>query len=89
MKYRVSVDTGGTFTDVVISDENGTFTIGKAGAIASKLGHEEGLIFRAIGDQLALCPPMIVTAADIAEIMDRMSRTMDRLTPAIAEAGLS
>lgn len=30
MKYRVSVDTGGTFTDVVISDENGTFTIGKA-----------------------------------------------------------
>jgi N-methylhydantoinase A len=30
MKFRVSVDTGGTFTDVVVSDENGAFTIGKA-----------------------------------------------------------
>lgn len=30
MKYRVSVDTGGTFTDVVVSDDKGTFTIGKA-----------------------------------------------------------
>jgi N-methylhydantoinase A len=30
MKYRVSVDTGGTFTDVVVGDERGVFTIGKA-----------------------------------------------------------
>ena len=30
MKYRVTVDTGGTFTDVVVSDENGAFTIAKA-----------------------------------------------------------
>ncbi|MEQ8349261.1 MAG: hydantoinase/oxoprolinase family protein [Sneathiellaceae bacterium] len=30
MTYRISVDTGGTFTDVVVSDAAGTFTIGKA-----------------------------------------------------------
>ena len=30
MTYRISVDTGGTFTDVVISDESGNQTIGKA-----------------------------------------------------------
>lgn len=30
MKYRVSVDTGGTFTDVVVSDEKGNFTTGKS-----------------------------------------------------------
>jgi N-methylhydantoinase A len=30
VKYRVTVDTGGTFTDVVVSDENGAFTIAKA-----------------------------------------------------------
>jgi len=30
MVFRVSVDTGGTFTDVVVSDEKGNFTIGKA-----------------------------------------------------------
>lgn len=30
MPYRISVDTGGTFTDVVVTDGNGRFTIGKA-----------------------------------------------------------
>ena len=30
MEYRVSVDTGGTFTDVVVTDSNGNFTVGKA-----------------------------------------------------------
>ncbi|MGR8947435.1 MAG: hydantoinase/oxoprolinase family protein [Gammaproteobacteria bacterium] len=30
MPYRISVDTGGTFTDVVVTDENGQFTVGKA-----------------------------------------------------------
>ena len=30
MPYRISVDTGGTFTDVVVTDESGRFTVGKA-----------------------------------------------------------
>ena len=30
MAYRISVDTGGTFTDVVVTDSTGRFTIGKA-----------------------------------------------------------
>jgi N-methylhydantoinase A len=30
MTYRVSVDTGGTFTDVVVADEQGRMTVGKA-----------------------------------------------------------
>ena len=30
MAYRVSVDTGGTFTDVVVTDDSGQFTVGKA-----------------------------------------------------------
>lgn len=62
--------------------------VGRAGAIAAKIGHEEGLIFRAIGDQLALCPPMIVTEDDIHEIMARMGRTLARLTDAVAQEGL-
>ena len=28
--WRISVDTGGTFTDVVVADAGGRFTIGKA-----------------------------------------------------------
>lgn len=62
--------------------------VGRAGALAAKIGHEEGLIFRAIGDQLALCPPMIVTEDDIKEIMVRMDRTLARLTDAVAQEGL-
>jgi 4-aminobutyrate--pyruvate transaminase len=62
--------------------------IGRAGAIAAAIGHEEGIIFRAIGDQLALCPPLIVTADDVTEIMTRMGRTLDRLTDAVATEGL-
>jgi N-methylhydantoinase A len=30
MAYRISVDTGGTFTDVVIAAADGSLTIGKA-----------------------------------------------------------
>ncbi|MGD9601155.1 MAG: hydantoinase/oxoprolinase family protein [Gammaproteobacteria bacterium] len=30
MSFRISVDTGGTFTDVVVTDDAGRFTIGKA-----------------------------------------------------------
>ena len=30
MTYRISVDTGGTFTDVVVTDAKGHFTVGKA-----------------------------------------------------------
>ena len=62
---------------------------GRAGAIAAVIGHEEGLIFRSIGDQLALCPPLIATEADIAEIMTRMGRTLERLTGAVAAEDLA
>ena len=30
MRYRVSADVGGTFTDVVVADEAGALTAGKA-----------------------------------------------------------
>jgi len=51
----------------------------KVGQRAFRIGHEEGLIFRAIGDTLALCPPLIVTVADVAEICARMKRVLERL----------
>ena len=63
-------------------------TVGAVGRMAAAIGHEEGLIFRAIGDQLALCPPMIVTSDDVSEIMDRMGRTLARLTDAAKAEGL-
>ncbi|WP_322101824.1 hydantoinase/oxoprolinase family protein [Paraburkholderia sp. J41] len=37
MVYKISVDTGGTFTDVVVSDESGSLTIGKALTTRSRI----------------------------------------------------
>ena len=50
----------------------------KVGMRAFEIGHEEGLICRAVGDTLALCPPMIVTEDDIGEITSRMRRIVER-----------
>ncbi|WP_182083989.1 aspartate aminotransferase family protein [Aureimonas sp. ME7] len=62
--------------------------VGRAGQLAAAIGHEEGLIFRSIGDQLALCPPLIVTESDVGEIMARMGRTLERLEGAVAAENL-
>ncbi|WP_095589262.1 aspartate aminotransferase family protein [Actibacterium ureilyticum] len=52
-----------------------------AGTIAPKvaaLAAEEGLICRAVYETVALCPPLIVTEDDIAQILERMGRALDR-----------
>jgi 4-aminobutyrate---pyruvate transaminase len=38
---------------------------------------ERGLIVRAIGDTVVLCPPYIVTGSDIDEIFDRLDQGLD------------
>ena len=45
MSYRISVDTGGTFTDVVVADEQGHLTVGKATTTPDQifLGMKEAL----------------------------------------------
>lgn len=52
---------------------------GKVGLKAFEIGHEEGIIFRNIGDTLALCPPLIVTEAETRDIVARMGRVLDRV----------
>jgi len=52
--------------------------IGKAGALASEAGHENGLIVRAIGDTIALCPPLIITADEVEELVRRLAKTLDQ-----------
>ena len=37
--WRISVDTGGTFTDVVVADDAGHFTIGKALTTPGRIYH--------------------------------------------------
>jgi 4-aminobutyrate--pyruvate transaminase len=39
---------------------------------------EEGLIVRAIGDSVAICPPLVITDEELDELFDRLTRALDR-----------
>jgi 4-aminobutyrate---pyruvate transaminase len=41
-------------------------------------GQQEGVIVRAIGDTIAVCPPLIITAAEVNEMFDRITRALDK-----------
>jgi 4-aminobutyrate--pyruvate transaminase len=49
----------------------------KVGAKVFGLGHEHGLIVRAIGDTIALCPPLIITEVQVQEVIARLRKTLD------------
>ena len=53
---------------------------GATGLRLAELGHEEGIIFRAIGDIIAFCPPLIITDEQIDDLFDRFGRAFARLT---------
>ncbi len=54
------------------------------GARAAKLCLKHGLINRAMGDSLALAPPLIITEAEIDRMFDRLTRSLDDM---LAELG--
>jgi 4-aminobutyrate--pyruvate transaminase len=47
------------------------------GAKCMQLCQDQGLIVRAIGDTIALCPPFIVTPNDVDEIFAKLARGLD------------
>ena len=51
--------------------------VGRAGGYVFQKAHEHGLIIRAIGDQIAFCPPLIITEAEIHDMLDRFAATLD------------
>ena len=44
--------------------------MGSAGRVVAKTCQDEGLIVRAIGDVIAMCPPLIITKEQIDEMFD-------------------
>jgi 4-aminobutyrate--pyruvate transaminase len=48
------------------------------GSKAAQFAVEEGLIVRAIGDSLALCPPMIIDEAELNELFDCLELALAR-----------
>ena len=57
---------------------------GSVGAWFYARAHEHGLIIRAIGDSICFCPPLIVTAAEIDEIVSRFSAVLEDTSAWIA-----
>jgi len=54
-------------------------SVGQLGARAAALMQEAGVIVRAMGDTIALCPPLITTENDIDQIINALSPTLDTL----------
>jgi 4-aminobutyrate---pyruvate transaminase len=53
----------------------------KVGARLAKLGEENGLILRHLpGDSMAFSPPLVITEAEVDEMLDRFGRALDELT---------
>jgi 4-aminobutyrate--pyruvate transaminase len=59
----------------------------KVGPRAFAAGHHHGIIVRAIGDTLALCPPLIINEAQVHELVSRLRRTLDATATALAADG--
>jgi 4-aminobutyrate--pyruvate transaminase len=46
--------------------------------MASKLIEENGAILRALGDTIAVCPPMIISEAELNEMFDRFETGLNQ-----------
>lgn len=79
MGYRISVDTGGTFTDVVVADEEGRLRIAKALTHAERAyaGIEEGLA--------QIAPELGLSVQELLARTDVLTYGTTRATNAIVE----
>lgn len=65
----------------LVKDKTSKEAYAPPGSMAAKVvatAAEEGLICRNVYETVALCPPLIITEADIHEIMTRLGRALDR-----------
>ena len=56
-----------------------------AGAFCFRAAERHGLIIRSIGDTIAFCPPLIITAAEIDEMFDRFDAALADTSQMIAD----
>ena len=62
------------------------FAAGQLGPKLFSIMMEKGLISRAIGDSLALCPPMIITEAQVDTIFDTFEASLEAFEAQLAAA---
>jgi 4-aminobutyrate---pyruvate transaminase len=59
-----------------------------AGPLAAELALDNGLIVRAAGDTLALCPPLIIENEQIDQLFDRLASTLDQTHAELRRRGV-
>ena len=50
--------------------------VGKIGRMVAARAQENGLIIRAIGDTIAICPPLIIDGAQVDELVARLRKSL-------------
>jgi 4-aminobutyrate--pyruvate transaminase len=53
---------------------------GKVGTYLTARAHEHGMIVRNLGDTIAFCPPMIITAPQVAEMLEKFEQALNDTT---------
>jgi 4-aminobutyrate--pyruvate transaminase len=61
---------------------------GSVGAYCLERCHEHGLISRAIGEVMVVCPPLIITEEQIDEMFDRYGKALDETLDWVTREGL-
>lgn len=59
----------------------------KAGLLAVRLIQEEGVILRALGDVIAICPPLVITEEEIGALFGAVRRGLDRALDGLPRPG--
>jgi len=57
---------------------------GKVGTALAQAAQSEGLIVRAMGDSIAFSPPLIISACEIQDLLDRFARALEITTNQMA-----
>ncbi|MBR63723.1 MAG: aspartate aminotransferase family protein [Flavobacteriaceae bacterium] len=57
--------------------------IGKMGQLVAKICQKNGLIVRAIGDTIAICPPLIITEEQIHQLFDILDSSIEEASKQI------
>ncbi|HUJ49485.1 MAG TPA: aspartate aminotransferase family protein [Bryobacteraceae bacterium] len=58
------------------------------GAYLNQRAHQHGLILRALGDSIAFCPPLIISAAEIDLMLERFGLALEDTFKMVQERGL-
>jgi len=63
-------------------------TVGKVGTLCRDNSFANGLVMRAVRDTMIICPPLVISEAEVDELVARVRKTLDDTADALTRAGL-